>query len=287
MLYNLTNSELSVSVNSHGAELVSVKSNKTDYEYMWQADPKYWKRTSPVLFPLVGNYRDKESFYNEKKYEMSQHGFARDMDFNLVSQKDDEIWLFLEENEDTLKKYPFKFKLEIGYKLEKNTVKVMWKVSGKDEDIIYFSIGAHPAFNCCLDSSYITFGENKNDSVISQMLNENGLITGETKELSLTDGKLQLSDELFAGDALVIEDRQSQSVSLYDNGKILVTVDFDAPLFGIWSPVGKHAPFMCIEPWYGRADGASFDKDLCKRKYGNVLKNGETFETSYSITFFS
>lgn len=292
MLYNISNEELTVSIESFGAEIRSVK-DKSGHEYMWQADPTYWKRTSPVLFPLVGNYKDKESVYNGKTYELSQHGFARDMEFQLVDSSKDSIVFRLEDNEETLKKYPFGFMLEIEYVLTGRQVAVNWRVSGKNQDVIFFSIGAHPAFNCKLEDSYLTFSKEKGGSasapskekLVSYVLNSEGLITSKTNEYALDDGKLHLSNELFAGDALVVEDVQARSVSLFENGKKIVTVDFDAPLFGLWSPAGKNAPFMCIEPWYGRADADDFDKALENRKYGNTLKKGEIFEESYTMTF--
>ena len=263
------------------------------HEYMWQADPTYWKRTSPILFPLVGNYKDKESVYEGKTYTLSQHGFARDMEFDLVDSSKDRIVMRLEENEETLAKYPFKFMLEVEYVLTGKSVSVSWRVSGKDQDVMYFSIGAHPAFNCCLKDSYLTFAKISdesskapvNDSITSYILNSEGLITNSTQKYDLDNGKLHLSNELFAGDALVVEDMQATSVSLYENDNRIVTVDFDAPLFGLWSPAGKDAPFMCIEPWYGRADGEDFDKKLENRKYGNVLRKGEIFEEGYTMTF--
>lgn len=292
MLYNIANEELTVSVESFGAEIRSIK-DQNGLEYMWQADPMYWKRTSPILFPLVGNYKDKESVYDGKTYTLSQHGFARDMEFDLVDSSKDRIVMRLEENEETLAKYPFKFMLEVEYVLTGKNVSVSWRVSGKDQDIMYFSIGAHPAFNCCLKDSYLTFAKISdessktpvNDSITSYILNSEGLITNSTQKYDLDNGKLHLSNELFAGDALVVEDRQATSVSLYEKDKRIVTVDFDAPLFGLWSPAGKDAPFMCIEPWYGRADGEDFDKKLENRKYGNVLRKGEIFEEGYTMTF--
>lgn len=57
----------------------------------------------------------------------------------------------------------------------------------------------------------------------------------------------------------------------------------DAPLFGIWSPAGKHAPFVCIEPWYGRCDRVGFCQELSEREYGNVLEASETFQVYYDI----
>ena len=109
--YQLKNQELTLKISSKGAEMKSLKDNKTNQEYLWHGDSAYWGRTSPVLFPIVGNYREKESVFEGKSYSMSQHGFARDMEFTLESQNEEEIWFELKENEETLKKYPFEFRL--------------------------------------------------------------------------------------------------------------------------------------------------------------------------------
>ena len=113
--YQLKNEELTLTVISAGAEMKSLKDNKTEQEYLWQADPKFWGRTSPVLFPIVGNYAQKQSVYEGKTYTLSQHGFARDMEFDLESQTEEEIWFVLKDTESTLEKYPFHFILKVGY----------------------------------------------------------------------------------------------------------------------------------------------------------------------------
>ena len=128
----------------------SLKDNKTEQEYLWQADPKFWGRTSPVLFPIVGNYAQKQSVYEGKTYTLSQHGFARDMEFDLESQTEEEIWFVLKDTESTLEKYPFHFILKVGYRLSGRQVEVMWKVENPNDKKMYFSIGGHPAFNCPL-----------------------------------------------------------------------------------------------------------------------------------------
>ena len=107
--YTISGDNYELTVSDHGAEIRSLK--KDGKEFMWQADPAFWGRTSPVLFPLVGNYWEKKSRFRGSVYEMSQHGFARDMDFNLVSQSEDELLFELKENEETLAKYPFSFVL--------------------------------------------------------------------------------------------------------------------------------------------------------------------------------
>lgn len=141
----LKNTALTLNISLHGAELTSIR-DSFGREFLWQADPAFWKRHSPVLFPIVGSLWDKHFRVNGREYEMGQHGFARDMDFRLVSEREDEMWLELKSSPETLAKYPYKFTLRIGYRLEANKIHVMWEVSGDDSQTMWFQIGAHPAF---------------------------------------------------------------------------------------------------------------------------------------------
>ena len=290
----LENEQIEVTVNIHGAELRSLKSKADGQEYLWNADAKYWGRTSPVLFPFVGGVKNKVYRHEGKEYPMNQHGFARDMDFTLVSESADEIWFALEDTEETYQAYPFHFHLEIGYKLEDTSVKVMWKVKNTNKTDMYFAIGAHPAFFCPVHEGekqsdyYLSFrdGEgNAPESLINTVFGEGGVVTTQKKEYKLTDGLLPIDEHLFDGDALVIEDHQIQRVALLDpQKKEYLAVEFDAPLAGIWSPPKKQAPFVCIEPWYGRCDSEVFDGELKDRDWENTLEAGGEFAVSYKIT---
>lgn len=290
----LKNDALEIKVKMHGAELCSLKDVKTGTQYLWNADPKYWGRTSPVLFPFVGSVKDKKFRYNGKEYPMNQHGFARDMDFTLLRQKEDEVWFALDSTEESYRLYPFRFRLEIGYKLEETAVTVMWKVKNVDEKEMYFSIGAHPAFFCPIKEGerqsdyYLAFRRadgSKPEKFCNTVFGQNGLVTPEKKEYALQDGILPIAENLFDGDALVIENRQVQRVALLDGEKReYLAVEFDAPLVGIWSPPKKQAPFVCIEPWYGRCDSESFEGELKDREWGNTIKQGEEFAAEYIIS---
>lgn len=287
-LYELKNEQIAITVDSHGAELKSLKKLADDQEYMWCGDAKFWGRTSPVLFPFVGGLKNKEYRFEGKTYSMTQHGFARDMDFELETQTESELWFTLESTEETLARYPFPFILNLGYRLEGSTVTVLWKVANPSEKQMYFSIGGHPAFNCPLtegtkQSDYsVSFADT--DEIVSTRISEEGLATGCMDIYHLADGHLSLTSNLFDHDALVIEDHQTDTVALCrKDGTPYLTVKMEAPLFGIWSPPGKNAPFVCIEPWYGRCDDEYFDGDLTEREWGNKLAPHHTFEASYTI----
>ena len=286
--FQIRNESLTLEIDAHGAEMKSLIDNCSGQEYLWCGDAAHWGRTSPVLFPLVGNYREKQSCFDGKWYSLSQHGFARDMDFELVSEKGDEIWFALEDSPETLEKYPFGFRLELGYRLQGRAVEVLWKVTNKNDREMYFSIGGHPAFNCPLregeKQTDYRIGFDTCEPLTASVLDENGTVSERTKVLELTDGMLQITDSLFDEDALIVEHDQAHKVALYTpEGEKYLEVKFEAPLFGIWSPAGKHAPFVCIEPWYGRSDRADFGQKLEEREWGNVLKAGEIFTAAYQI----
>lgn len=287
-IYELHNDCIRIQVNSFGAELKSLKTVKDDREFMWDARPEFWKRTSPVLFPVVGGLKNAQYTYEGKTFGMSQHGFARDMEFTLVEQTADSIRFVLEDTPETYEKYPFHFRLEIGYAIEENHIKVSWHVENKNDKTMYFSIGGHPAFLCPIkegsrQTDYVLHFDNRKQ-IVSSMLGESGLLTNDKKTYLLTDGTLAVTKELFDHDALVIEGDQAHEVSLaYRDETPYLTVRFEAPLFGIWSPPKKEAPFICIEPWYGRCDKEDFEGALSDREWGNTLSAGENFEASYEI----
>ncbi|MCM1088995.1 MAG: aldose 1-epimerase family protein [Muribaculaceae bacterium] len=287
-LFQIGNAQITIQIDSMGAELKSLKKTDTGMEYMWSGNPAFWKRTSPVLFPLVGGLHGGEYVHEHKKYPMSQHGFARDMEFTLKSQTNREIWFRLESNEGTLEKYPYAFILELGYELQDNEVIVKWKVKNPSEKRLDFSIGGHPAFCCPIregakQSDYRIWFDAK-DKVISSLIKD-GLVSGEKIEYPLENGALWITEHLFDGDALVIEHHQAHQVALVQpDGTHYLTMSFDAPLFGVWSPPGKRAPFICIEPWYGRCDAADFTGTWSEREWGQHLEPGARFEASYRIT---
>lgn len=288
----IENEFLKVEIDNFGAEVKSVL-NKANYrEYMWYGNPKFWGRTSPVLFPFVGSMKDKKYSWKGKDYPMGQHGFARDNEFEFISQTDDEIWFSFKSNEATLAKYPFEFELQIGYKLEKSRVRVNWKVINPGNETMYFSIGAHPAFLCPVNGETDKTGYRLYFEGVDKIIHHgndvaSGLALRENLELPLTDGRATITEGFFDRCTYMIEGNQTKCVGIETReGKRIVDVEFDTPLFAVWSPEKKNAPFICIEPWYGRCDAVDFEGDLSEREFTNVLETGKTFEGGYSMNFY-
>lgn len=295
MRYTLENESLIVTVDTFGAEIKSVKNKATGCEYIWCGDSAYWGRTAPVLFPFVGSCRDKKYTFAGTDYEITAHGFARDMEHTVVSSTDTEIWFSLKDTEETYKKYPFHFDFMNGYKLEGNTVSVIWKVinpgQDRNDNNLYFSVGAHPAFVCPINgennkAGYKLFFEGLNE--IRHHGNLTGTCTHENLVLPLENNRVTITPEFFDRTTYIVEGSQTGCVGIETpDGARYITVRFDTPLFGIWSPEKKNAPFLCIEPWCGRADYDDFEGDLTQREYGNTLAKDRVFENTYSIEFGS
>lgn len=288
-MYTLKNDILTIKVKEHGAELAGIEKGST--EYLWQADPAFWGRHSPVLFPIVGSVWDKKYRVGDREYELGQHGFARDMDFTLVEHEDDRIRFRLESDEDTLKKYPWPFTLEIAYRLEGNRIDVIWKVINPGEEDMFFQIGAHPAFNYpdydpeAEARGFLSFDRHEGLECIR--IKEKGCVDTQTKyPLEVPqDGLFPLTRETFdAIDTIMLQDSQIRKVTLHRTDRSpWLSLVFDAPVVGIWSPPSRNAPFICLEPWYGRCDSTGYEGDYRDKDWVNRLAPGEEFESVYTI----
>jgi galactose mutarotase-like enzyme len=283
--HTIENNQLKATIAEHGAELTSLIVKKSNVEYLWQADPAHWGRHAPVLFPIVGKLKDDQYEYQGKSYKMGQHGFARDRDFTLSKKTDTSLVLSLKSDDESRSIYPFDFELRIAYTLSENEVRVSYQVVNPSTDVFYFSIGAHPAFNCPIEvgkqrSDYRLKFNSIEDTKVDYLTN--GLFAGATEVFQ--GDTLSLPENRFDRDALVFKSLESNAVSLVDNDhKVWLTFEFDGfPYLGIWSK-NSTSPFVCIEPWFGIADQASHNGDLTQKEGIMTLLGNTKFECSYSI----
>ena len=288
--YNLENNHLSIKVNSFGAELCSVKSIQDGLEYIWQADKSVWARHAPNLFPIVGKLKNGEYFYQGQSYHLPQHGFARDMEFECIEQTPAKLVFELKNNETTYQRYPFHFSYKVCYYLDNNLVVIQHIISNTSDGELYFSVGAHPAFNCPLSDTesfedYELVFPGKSDLKLNVL--QDGLISDSTRILKLEQERLEVTDELFASDALVCMDAQIEEVSLVSKktNRGVTLRSFNWPYFGIWSkPLSNR--FVCLEPWYGIADLANSKGNLIDKTGIIKLESSQHFSCEYSMNFF-
>lgn len=288
-MIKLENEVLLVEMKTAGAELTRIFHKDTGLEYLWNADSKFWGLHSPVLFPTVGRLVEDTYLVDGKPYHLGQHGFARDRDFQVVEQTEKSVRFELDADEDSLAVYPYKFKLSIIYTIEKNTVAVSYEVENTDNKRIYFSIGAHPAFNLPLtdgttfEDYYLDFGTEEN---LETLCLEGPYRSGEIKKVVDEAARyLPLNYDLFKNDALIFEALKQKEMTIKsDKTPHFVKVSFpEFPFVGVWTAKAG-TPFLCIEPWYGIADGAGESVELRDKAGIEHLEPEAVFASEYEIT---
>lgn len=276
-----------------GAELTSIKYNSEERLHQGESvldkeGKVFWKRHAPVLFPIVGSLKNNTTYIDGKKYEMSQHGFARDMVFDIVNISEREHTYVLKYNENTLKMYPYKFELYISYFIEENKLTVIYKVRNLDIRSIYFGIGGHPAFIIDLKNNKykVEFENEENNIKFSQL--DAGLISYKNNyinnSLMSNNRCIEISKDTFSHDAIIMSGLSSRKLRLYENN--IEKLEFEFGQFkylSLWSK--KNAPFLCIEPWQTTADYTDSNQDFTLKKDNIKLEVNEEYKCSYSIIF--
>jgi galactose mutarotase-like enzyme len=276
----ISNSTLKASIKHLGAELSSLK-NSQNKEFIWEGNPDFWGKHSPVLFPIVGTLKNNTYRVNGKEYQLPRHGFARDMEFQLINKRENSATFSLKSNTETLKKYPFEFELQLIYTLNESTLDIQYKVINKSESKMPFSIGAHPAI--ALPENFESYAlKFEREEVLKYYLLENDLISNKTEVLETTNSLVLLNYKLFENDALIFKTLTSNSLTILENSKPYIKVDFeDFPSLGIWTK--EQAPFICIEPWLGYSDTAVNSGDLFEKEGILILDANQTFTSKFSI----
>ncbi|AOM78988.1 aldose 1-epimerase family protein [Pedobacter steynii] len=288
-MISLENQYLRASFSSKGGELQSLKSKKTELEYLWSGNPDYWGKFSPILFPIVGGLKNNTYYFKNKAYTLPRHGFARDRVFEAEQISETELLFTLEHDEESLKVYPFEFRLGLRYQLSADQLICSYEVLNTGDQKLWFSIGGHPAFAVPLKEElsyhdyYLQF--NKDHQLISNKINQD-LIDDETKMTELENGKLRLEHDLFYEDALVFKNLKSDAIAVRSkqdpHGLEFQFKDF--PFFGIWA--AKDANFVCLEPWCGIADGIHTKQNLEEKEGILSLNPKENWKRQWQVTCF-
>jgi len=287
----LENDYLKITVEERGAELSSLFDKGRQKDLLWSGDAAFWGYHAPVLFPIVGMVNGEEYRYEGKTYHTRQHGFARQSDFVFLKETENSLTFRLTQNEETLEKYPFDFCLDITYELWDSELTVKWDVTNPSaEETMYFSIGAHPAFRVPLEDGdrkedcYVLFHGKDQLSYILVDLSVTAADPSHVYTMKLDDGYLKLERHLFDIDTFIFENGQVEKVSVCGpDRKPYITVSCPGfPYFGLWTK-SDEAPFVCLEPWFGRLDDKGFTGELPEKTGIRKLEPGDTFKTSYKI----
>jgi len=284
----LENSGLKAVIDTHGAELKSLFGKSAGIEYLWYGKPEFWGRHSPILFPFVGRLKDDKYEFEGKSYHVTQHGFARDNEFEVLEQTDTFASFSFKYSEKTFELYPFKFELVISYELTSDGIKVFWQVKNLDEQTIYFGIGGHPAFNLPMEDGlkfedyYFEVqpaGLKKRIPFVPPYLNPS------EKVEEMVD-KIAITRDAFVNDALVYKTPESTAITIKsDKSAHSLTLSYDDFAYvGLWSTYPVESPFVCIEPWHSFADTVEDNGQLVDKSSIQTLAVGQEFNTNYKIS---
>ena len=279
----LDNGILTVKINKMGAEIKSVIMDGT--ERFWTGRPEVWKDSSILLFPICGGLKDDKYIYDGKEYTMPKHGYGRKTLFEVESQSGTEVVFLHKSNDETKICFPFDYELRITYTLDKNSIKVSYKVNNLTDRTMYFSIGSHEGY-------YTPDGIENYDIIFpeKETLNAHCLYGNVVSQMSRTVLKngnvLPLYEKYFEIDAMVFRSIKSRSAVLRNRrtGRS-VKVDFPfATAFLLWHK--PNAPYICLEPWAGIDDIEGSGSDITKKEGIIPLDSGKTYIGDHTVTFF-
>lgn len=280
MTTTISNSSLTAQINHFGAELFSLKDDKIK-EYIWEGNPEFWEKHSPILFPIIGTLKNNSYHYEEKEYHLPRHGFARDMEFELIEKSENRATFSLTSKLETKKVFPFDFELQICYSLEERKLNIDYKVINTNNSILPFSIGAHPAFALPKPFEEYTLQFEHTETLTSYQL-ENDLLSDSSEIIEMTDNKVSLDYSLFEKDALIFKELESKNITILENNIPLLCVRFDNfPNLGIWTK--NNAPFLCIEPWLGYSDTIHSSGNILEKEGIQLLEAKKSLQCNFSI----
>lgn len=282
MIFKAENDNFTLAVKEMGAELNSLKSKKTGFEFIWDGNTEYWYGQSPILFPIIGRLLDDKYRLNGTEYTMPKHGIVRKKPFTLKESTADSLTFVQTDDDESLTIYPYHFELKVKFTLTETGLAVDHTVTNNSTKTMYYSFGAHPAFNCEI-GDYLEF--NNDTSLTTERIDHDSILIEEKFPVEMDGNKVVITKDIFNDDALILSNYKSDAVTLKSNNHGReVKFSFKSPLLGIWAKPG--APYVCIEPWWGVNDNYDKKADLSEKRGIMSIEPGmtETFSWSIEIT---
>ncbi len=280
MVYSAENSKFTLAVKEMGAELNSLKSKETGIEYIWNGNTDIWYGQSPILFPIIGRLLDDKYTLNGKEYSMDKHGIVRKKPFTLVEKTENSLTFVQTDDDESITKYPYKFELKVKFQLTEKGLRVTHTVKNNNDSVMYYSFGAHPAFNCQI-GDYLEF--NKDTSLETERIDHESILIDEKFPVEMDGNKVVLTKNLFVDDALILSSFDSDSISIKSNSHDrIIKFDFDSPFLGIWAK--PNAPYVCLEPWWGVNDSYNKVSDFSEKRGIMALEPNSSKEFTWEVS---
>lgn len=280
-MITIKNEILSCEINKNGAEIKSLKKGET--EYIWERDPKFWEKSAPVLFPMIGSSKDDKYTLNGKTYPMKKHGFLIGADFAVEEKTDSSVTFLYTHNSETLAVYPFEFEFRAVFTLIGSSLKVEYRVNNLTDDTMYFSVGAHEAYATPGGvEEYDIMFPYKED--LDAILLDGPLVIDETKTFAKNVDCFSIYEKYFELDTLIFRKLKSKEVTLRNRlTDRTVKVEYpDCDYIAFWHEPGSE--FLCIEPWTSLTANANGDYDLTKKEGIVSLEARGVYSNTHIIT---
>ena len=293
MQHTIENEFLTVTVESKGAELVSVVDKATGAEMMWDGQKDVWPRRAPILFPYCGKLSGGHYTLDGQTWEGGQHGFGRDFEHELVGAENGVMRFVLRSNEATRQKLPRDFALESTFTLTGRTLRQTITVTNTGDKELRFGFGFHPGFALPFDDKHTTADyELRFDAPQTPVVIEtgatSGLVTGATRVLMENSDVIPMDDRMFDHDSICMSKLTAKTLSVVekDTGR-RITVGLEGfPYTLIWSAVGNpELHFVCIEPWHSLPDTETATGNWNDKPCAAALAAGESWSTDLNMTF--
>ena len=247
--YTLKNGTLSADVcPEKGATLVKLRKDGTDFLYIDRENllsPERPRCGIPFLFPIFGRLKDGAYTWHEKSYQMGIHGFGHTSAWAVSQEGPDFLTLVLESSPETLAQYPFRFRVELTYRLTEEELEICLKFRNTGDADLPFSYGFHP---------YFLVRNLPAAQVEATAQASIDFATG--KAIPFGHGYLGLTippGAPEAGAALVGLDNPTILHLPEEGRRITITQDGSFPQLVLWTQAGKD--FLCVEPINGSANG--------------------------------
>ena len=270
---------------AHGAEARAWSVGGSDL--LWAGDPAIWDQVSPILYPVVGWTREGARVAG-RQYPLGLHGFAYQQDFEVEAARADFARLVLSDNVETRAVYPFAFRLAVEYRLSADALEIAIEVENPGAAPAPYACGLHPGFRWPFaagerDGARVRFEREEPAEV--PVIAPGGLIAAEKRAIPLRGRDLELSDDLFAHDALCFLNPASRSLRFEQRNGAAIEMDFRGfDHAALWTRPG--APFLCLEAWTGYSDTEGFAGDLFEKPSMRMLTGGERARHGASYRFF-
>jgi galactose mutarotase-like enzyme len=223
---------------------------------------------NPILFPICGNLPDNRYTHNGKQYTLKQHGFARDLpwevDFQKAGNNSAILTVVLKSSETTKQVYPFDFEVTFTYEMVGNSLNILQNYENRSDVPMPCSFGFHPYF-VVQDKSKLSF-EIPSQEYFDHKTQDAKPFSG---NFDFNQDEIDVAFKKLSANTATVIDRDHNLKLTLEYDDVFSTLVF-------WTVKGKE--FYCIEPWSAPRNSINTGEKL------TVIEPGDNYSTSIKLT---